>query len=288
MSARIIFVLLIIAVVGAECAKTRTRRVTNGNSKSYDKHTRGTSLGYRPDQIVSTDAYRAKVRRDVKCTGPYCVDGKWACRRDAWGKCYNVEHIIDMNGKELRAYPACKNVAANLVMAHSKWNQQLGAIARTNYELSSSEKEAVYGAEMMNAARAAIRACQANSRRSDVSRAENALDEDISVNITESGILPDTNGLWLVPAGSNITCRDCNATWCYGECTCDQCTYLEYVDQDAAVIAIIVVFVVIVFAIGIASGIGVTMIVSFAHKRIVARKFREVGLDGRAIAATGN
>lgn len=287
--------LIMLALLASNCdARARQRRVTKGNSKSYDRRTHGSRLGYRSDQVVSTSAYREYVRSHVKCTGKYCKNGDWACDRSNWKDCYNVEHIIDANGAELRAYPRCKNVAANLIMAHSGWNQQLGSIASKNYNLSAIEKEAVYGSVMMELARASIRACQAQERAKRFAATDGrtpidgrALDEDISFNMTQDVILLDVEGLWLIPVGANITCYDCNETWCYGECTCPECTYLEYTDQTASAIAIIVAFVVAIFAVGGVAGAGIAYgVARFRAMRAtrIARRFHEMETPGREAA----
>ena len=87
------------------------------------------------ENFNNNDKFRKKINENVLCDGRWCVDDIFSCKDTT--ECYHVEHIIDK-----RAYPdECVNIAGNLIMAYSKWNQGLGGMS---LEDSISEKKEIY------------------------------------------------------------------------------------------------------------------------------------------------
>lgn len=132
----------------------------NNNYYFYDPMTFG--MDYDPCQkLDNTTKFKNKdfkiyISEQVQCLGEWCTNDGYFCKGDN-KNCYNVEHMIDENGPELKDYD--KNIFGNLVMAYGLWNQQLGWIAWYDYSASAAEKEEVYGKDRMDKARNLIMTC---------------------------------------------------------------------------------------------------------------------------------
>jgi len=159
--------------------------------KCHDSSTFGMDMP-DPCRPMSTRQFRDLVNARVRCTGDYCVDGTFKCNVGATADCYHVEHILDENGPEYvsskfqvgaksgkdcgpapRSTSKCsasiKNIKANYVMAWGKWNQGLpseyglsggaDAAQRERYLEMMREKEAIYGEDRVERARAKVLRC---------------------------------------------------------------------------------------------------------------------------------
>ena len=135
---------------------------SRGNVENiYDERTFGNMIYEDPCIKLSNIQFRKYVNSKILCVGDLCVDGKFSCKNT--NECYDVEHIIDLNGPE---FTECnKNIAGNMIMAWSKWNRQLGSIARTNYTKSILNKTVVYGEDIMSVARDNIKKCCNHNRK---------------------------------------------------------------------------------------------------------------------------
>lgn len=204
----------------------KKRQVTHGNKDSFVKRSYGGSIGLERDSVMTPTKYRKLLGDTMKCTGKWCVDGGWGCRRGNSRDCYNVEHIIDKNGKEFQNYPECKNIPGNYIMAHGEWNQALGTLTRLQYDTSVAEKTRVYGSDIMKNARDSIRSC-INKRYGRNIR------EDYQVNFTEDIITEIEEGLYVIPEGVIVECTDCdNVTMECDDCSCEECYIIPYVDEE--------------------------------------------------------
>lgn len=103
------------------------------------------------DKTKTRKAYiKFLTDRGIRCTGEWCVDNGFNCpNRD--GKCYEVEHIIDLNDdctlpdtKDME-----RNIFGNMIMAYGLWNRQVGQLRWKNVE---NEKRTVYGDGIVNKA----------------------------------------------------------------------------------------------------------------------------------------
>jgi hypothetical protein len=114
---------------------------SNRNSSFFDPLTFGIYL-YPDDpcQIIKTTTkFRKNVNKYIKCQGERCIDELFKCNVGNSRSCYHVEHIFDKNRNTVYEN---RNIAANLVMAWSSWNMEVG---RLPYRFSQKEKEQVYG-----------------------------------------------------------------------------------------------------------------------------------------------
>lgn len=153
----------------------RSNGNNNTNNLFYDPHTFGIDLFNDSCQIMSPKMFRMYLNTYTNCTGKWCQYIKlsqsnnsrndqnecyrkvYRCFKGNSRDCYNVEHIIDKNGSE---FPDCnKDVVYNYVMAWGTWNQNLGKIARWDYNSSTREKELVYGSDMMSRVREQFLKC---------------------------------------------------------------------------------------------------------------------------------
>lgn len=86
-------------------------------------------------QLISDNRdFRAIINAALPCQGLWCQDGMFKCPSGDSRACYNVEHIIDQNGKE---FPP---ELTNMVMAWGRWNQENGRLAQRNYQAAQQEK----------------------------------------------------------------------------------------------------------------------------------------------------
>jgi len=93
----------------------------------------------------------------MNCKGAWCHNEKyWKCQEELGeNDCYHVEHIIDKRSPEFEC-DQCEDIAANLVMSYGQWDNELG---RKPYDVSTREKEIVYGKDKMDIARYYINYC---------------------------------------------------------------------------------------------------------------------------------
>lgn len=102
----------------------------NDDSRFFDDSTFGLDIYTDPCASVTNVDFRKKVNSIAVCSGRWCVNDTYNCVRYKTTECYNVEHIIDLNGGEFPK--SCNNIAGNLVMAYGRWNSQLGSRANIN------------------------------------------------------------------------------------------------------------------------------------------------------------
>ena len=88
------------------------------------------------------------LKNGIPCDASWCInETNYGCtEKVARDGCPNAEHIIDLkqSGDE---YKNCnKNILGNLVMAYSKWNNEVGTSSgfKSNWEAIKREKESVY------------------------------------------------------------------------------------------------------------------------------------------------
>ena len=135
--------------------------INNYNFQFYDNRTFGMDRENPCDVINDNLKYRKLMNKEFNCTGPWCINNTFNCNSGDSRKCYNVEHIIDLNGGEFKN-ASCKAIAANLVMSSGIWNQQLGSLSISligGYEANINEKKIVYSNNRVEMARNAIIKC---------------------------------------------------------------------------------------------------------------------------------
>ena len=133
----------------------------NYNFQFYDNRTFGMDRENPCEVINENPKYRKLMNKEFNCTGPWCINNTFNCNRSDSRQCYNVEHIIDLNGGEFKN-ASCKAIAANLVMSCGIWNQQLGSLSISligGYEANINEKKLVYSNSRVEMARNAIIKC---------------------------------------------------------------------------------------------------------------------------------
>lgn len=274
-SARTTLILLLLLVVSSSlAAKRKTVRTTKD---SFDRRTYGGDLYAEGRSTITTkQSFRRQVASTRDCTGKWCHHGNWGCQRGDSSDCYNVEHIIDRNGPEFASHPECKDVPGNMIMAHGRWNQALGSRAASSYTLSTAEKTSAYGQDIMDRARSSIRSCI------EKRYGKRAVEEDIYINVTKEALFEEEDGILAVPAGSNVTCVECDLEaaepYCE-ECYCDRCVFFEYVDEEKDPM---LEAGAILFTIGILSLVvlAVSLGVVYLHKSGSLNFFRRLGSGG--------
>ena len=133
----------------------------NYNFQFYDNRTFGMDRENPCEVINDNPKYRKLMNKEFNCTGQWCINNTFNCNRGDSRQCYNVEHIIDLNGGEFKN-ASCKAIAANLVMSSGTWNQQLGSLSISligGYEANINEKKLVYSNNRVEMARNAIIKC---------------------------------------------------------------------------------------------------------------------------------
>lgn len=141
-----------------------------GNPDSFfDKNTFGidlaTQLGLDPCTPTSRYLFKKYVdRSNIKCTGPWCVNGEFKCQQGDSRNCYNMEHIFAKG--EPNFSMETKNALANLVYAAGSWNQQLGtSIRQGRFGDELNEKTQVYGKNMIAKIKSTLEACSKKSSK---------------------------------------------------------------------------------------------------------------------------
>lgn len=160
MAVRQVLLCLLVLSVFTDATRTKIYKDTKNKNSLYDKSTFGFNLYADPLRKVNNNInFRNYINSRQQCVGDLCIEGSYKCSNVGSKKCYHVEHIIDINGKEFQNCPACKNIAANRVMANGQWNSALGSLAKNSYESSISEKILVYGKDNVDMARYYINKC---------------------------------------------------------------------------------------------------------------------------------
>ncbi len=139
------------------------------NFQFYDNRTFGMDRENPCEVINDNPKYRKLMNKEFNCTGQWCINNTFNCIRGDNRNCYNVEHIIDLNGREFKN-ASCKAIAANLVMSCGIWNQQLGSLSISligGYEANINEKILVYSNNRVEMARNAIIKCNPSCELSD-------------------------------------------------------------------------------------------------------------------------
>jgi hypothetical protein len=133
----------------------------NYNFQFYDNRTFGMDRENPCEVINDNSKYRKLMNKEFNCTGKWCINNTFNCIRGDSRNCYNIEHIIDLNGREFKN-ASCKSIAANLVMSCGTWNQQLGSLSISTiggYDANINEKNIVYSNNRLEMARNAIIKC---------------------------------------------------------------------------------------------------------------------------------
>lgn len=135
----------------------------NSNRNFFDERTFGVNLKNKihPCKVIKNVEFRQIINSNFPCSGNHCVDDVFKCNKNANIDCYHVEHIIDINGPEYKSCNDCKDIFANKVMAWGRWNSALGGLANRYYNDSMSEKEEIYGTDMVARVRRQIEICKA-------------------------------------------------------------------------------------------------------------------------------
>lgn len=117
----------------------------NTDFNYFDTGTFGMDLYEDVCTKISTNTiFRNFINKNVECTGRWCEDGVFSCKKSN-KDCYQVEHIIDRNAPDPEVPIECHDIAGNLVMSNGEWNMQLGNLAQKSYEDSKKEKITIYG-----------------------------------------------------------------------------------------------------------------------------------------------
>ena len=134
----------------------------NDNFVFYDPNTFGINLYSDPCTIINSNTvYRNYVKKNIICTGKWCVDNEYKCGTGSKRNCYEVEHIIDTNSPSFNQDENCKKIAGNLVMAWGKWNAALGG-KYPDYPAIENEKNTVYGSKLVELVKEQIKLCNSN------------------------------------------------------------------------------------------------------------------------------
>ena len=177
--------------------------VGNNNSYFFDSATFGVNYPIdpcTPNSENNNHKFKNYVDSMTECTGQWCINDEFKCVRGDSRKCYNTEHIIDLNGPELQEYN--KNIFANLVMACGIWNQQMGRLQVRSYSALINEKETVYSFEVVNLVRQMIIRCHGSQASTNFS------------SIMIAGIVISSLGLFLLV----IVCTRCTRPCCTKFC----------------------------------------------------------------------
>ena len=114
----------------------------------YDSDTFGINIYSNSCVIIkNNNVFRNYVKKNIECTGKWCIEQEFKCGAGSKRNCYEVEHIIDI--KNPMFDDNCKNIAANLVMSWGKWNAGLGGMY-PNLNNIEQEKNIVYGSYRVN------------------------------------------------------------------------------------------------------------------------------------------
>ena len=132
----------------------------NNTDIFYDNRTFGHQTDDPCTVVMKNSDFRDFISELYDCDGPWCLNGTFRCIYGNNKNCYNVEHIIDLNGPEYTSEN--KNIYGNLVMAYGLWNQQLGRLF--NYPANMNEKTIVYGQDNMSRARQLIEYCSSRNQ----------------------------------------------------------------------------------------------------------------------------
>lgn len=162
---------LVVLIASLAIAQNHTASFTeywaatgNNNHRFFHPGTFGADFsGDAPCQpILDNRVFRAIINAVLPCQGLWCQDAMFKCPPGDSRACYNVEHIIDQNGKEFP--PELTNIAGNMVMAWGQWNQENGRLAQRNYQAAQQEKVQVYSKERVANAKALITKCASNQQ----------------------------------------------------------------------------------------------------------------------------
>jgi hypothetical protein len=120
----------------------------NLNSYYFDTATYTESTTSMTPQI-----YKDYIRKQIPCTGEWCIENQWRCDFGNNQDCYNVEHIIPKANTILEIYGCPTDIQGNLIMSYGKWNQQLS----NKYY---GEKALIYGSSIFKSAyKSVYKAC---------------------------------------------------------------------------------------------------------------------------------
>lgn len=272
-----IYILFLVCTITYCGAKSNRKGITHGSQTSFVTESYGGNLPIQQNKPTTTATYKKTLSSTVSCTGNHCVDGEWKCKKGDSRNCYNVEHIIDLNGPEFKDHTECKNVAGNMIMSHGYWNQELGTYTKANYQVSVSEKTRVYGDTIMYNARESIRGCiYAKTGKREI-------EDDITINTTNDIILEMDEGILVIPAGANYTCVGCDMTTLEcDDCMCEECFIISYVSNPTEIDGIVTygMFIFIVFTV-LFVGILLGIVVTYAIKT-PREKYLQLNIDTKS------
>lgn len=101
----------------------------------------------------------------IACTGDWCINGQFYCGSSS-AECYQVEHIIDKVNSDPELNGLDVNIVGNLVMAYSRWNQQVGQLKWDNVV---AEKQEIYTIFLFQKARHFVLTCNQPPISMDIS-----------------------------------------------------------------------------------------------------------------------
>lgn len=118
------------------------------------------------DQIQLRRQYVNLLKQaGINCTVDWCINGQFYCGSSS-AECYQVEHIIDKVNSDPELDGLDVNIVGNLVMAYSKWNQQVGQLKWDNVV---AEKQEIYTTFLFQKARHFVLTCNQPSTSTDIS-----------------------------------------------------------------------------------------------------------------------
>lgn len=163
---KLFLIILFIVIVpcsaykNTQCYRSFWNTKHNSNYQFFDDRTYGSLVYDDPcTPIADNRQFLNFINQNIKCSGAWCIGGKFGSCLGSGRNCYEVEHIIDYGGSEFGKNSACKNIAGNMIMSWGLWNGQLGTIAARDYDSNMHEKEQVYGEDLIIRARQNIARC---------------------------------------------------------------------------------------------------------------------------------
>ena len=133
------------------CGKPNTEIYEQYKNRLEDLYQANTFGGKFDDKCMDLGSnYRQRYigildSNNIGCTGPWCIDGKFACNRYN-DTCYHVEHMVDLSNTPFTGCNINANILGNVIMAYGVWNKQVGQLC---WDDVFEEKRKVYGTKVM-------------------------------------------------------------------------------------------------------------------------------------------
>jgi len=198
----------------------------NQNNRFYDKRTFGIDLinSEDPCAIMTRPKFiKLLTKRNIYCTGMYCMQD--SCDRSVyseWG-CYEMEHIFDKSGPDFADTPLVKETLANVIMVYWRWNREISH-TRIGYLSALNEKSIMYRQVEIDEIRTQLYRCQQKLY-------PNLNQSNATTPVPRPGPRPrpNTSPIMLIndtDPYSGVTGFDYD-TDCDISCTCDSNKYLD-------------------------------------------------------------